>query len=683
MKKKTKTMIISVVAFIFFAGFTNIVYAETKVDLSHNLLLKFEDAVNTSKLYENIKFSDEDNNEVPVLLTAISNKEVVAVPVYDMSETKVVLSTTYQNYSVAKYEKQAFLGTKENLKRLSGLPGEYPVAYGIAVKAANPQLAPIESRNMQKEGAAEDFSHSQTNVQVEGIDEEDLVKTDGKYIYYLSEGRINIIETNQGKMNLAAHIKNDDKNFVPQSLYIDQHRLIVIGNSFGQKSENTKCVVYNVKDKKNITIERTIEQEGYYFNSRKKGSKLYIFSSKYLYDIGDSMPKYCDSLKSSEFKEILPNKIMIFPGCVRSSLVFLSSTDLYEAKETEISSFVGEQNELYMSQDHIYLSYQERKYRPFILSPIELNAMAALSKMDIKEKTIIKKFAMDGKQIHYKGEAIIDGWVLNQFSMDEKNGYFRVAYTEDQREYKHGSSLAVFDKDMKRVGIIKNIAPLERIYSVRFMGDRAYMVTFKNIDPFFVLDLKDPKNPKMLGYLKIPGVSHYLHPYDENTVIGFGNDTINNSKNRAFYLGLKISLFDVSDVSNPIEKDVKKIGDRGTTSELTDNHKVLMYDAKRGLLGFPVSVAKVQGPIMNEKYEFPQYGEEVFQGAYLYQVTKNDLRLKGTVTHIKDFKNYNYDYDDRITRMIYIDDVLYTISNNQVMSTNINTMKKISDLSIK
>lgn len=677
---KKKTAMLSVVLLVFFVSFFHTAYADINVDLSHNLLLKFAKEVDPSKLYENIKFLDGDNNEVPVLLTAINRKEVVVVPIYDMSETKVILSTTDPKYSVEKYEKQAFLGTKENLKRLSGLPGEYPEAYGLALQNMQKEAAPAISG---QERAAQDSSYSQTNVQVEGIDEGDLVKTDGKYIYYLEDGKIHIIEANQGKMNLAAKISNEDKNFLPQNLYVDKNRLIVIGSSYDTHAQNTKCLIYNTKDKKNIKVERSIEQEGYYFNSRKKGSKLYIFSAKYLYNMNDTILKYRDSLKSSKFEEILPSKIMVFPGCVRSSLVFMSSTDLAGSKETVISSFVGEQDELYMSQDNIYLSYQERRYYPFIISPAELNQISTRSQMETKEKTTIKKFAMDGNQIRYKGQATIEGWVLNQFSMDEKNGYFRVAYTEDHREYKKGSALAIFDKDMKKVGEIKHIAPSERIYSVRFMGDRAYMVTFKNIDPFFVLDLKDPKNPKILGYLKIPGVSHYLHPYDENTVIGFGNDTVNNSKNNAFYLGLKISLFDVRDVSNPIEKDVEKIGDRGTTSELMNNHKVLMYDAKRGLMGFPVDVAKVQGPKMNEKYEFPQYGEEIFQGAYLYQVTKEDLRLKGTVTHMEDFKNYNYDYDDRITRMIYIGDVLYTISNNQVMSTNMNTLKKISTLRIK
>lgn len=683
MKKRSLVVGIIVLLILLALGIKYSVHAGNYVDLTGNLLLKFPKDIDEANLYKDIKFVDEDNNEVPVLLNAITKREVVAVPMYDMSSLKIKLSSTYEKYSIEKYRNQAFVGTQENLRKLSVTMRDYPMEYGIALKEMPSGTGPVAQSDTANLERATNSAYSQTNVQVEGIDEGDMIKTDGKYLYYLNGMSLQIIKAEQGKMELCSKIKNDWENFSPEALYVEKERLILIGHSFNGRFPKTKCVIYDINDRKNPKLERSIEQEGYYFDSRKKGSKLYLFSSRHLYEGIDMKLEYKDSLKSDQIREISPKEIMIFPGCARSSLIVLSSVDIDGSAPSKITSLVGGQDELYMSEDNIYLSYQERRYQPFIMPAEQLNRIADQNIRKIKERTNIKKFEIKNDDIRYQSEATIDGWVLNQFSMDEKNGYFRVAYTGDRMEYKKGSSLAVFDKDMKRVGLIEHIAPGERIYSVRFMGDKAYMVTFKNVDPFFVLDLKDPKSPKMLGYLKIPGVSHYLHPYDENTVIGIGTDTVNNSKNTAFYLGMKISLFDVTDVSNPIEKDVEKIGDRGTSSEVLYNHRVLLYDAKRGLLGFPVSVTQVKGNRMNEKYEFPEYGEEVFQGAYLYKVSKNSIGLKGRVTHMPNFNPYHFDYEDRVKRMMYIGDVLYTLSGNKVMATDMNTMKMMGELSLK
>lgn len=151
----------------------------------------------------------------------------------------------------------------------------------------------------------------------------------------------------------------------------------------------------------------------------------------------------------------------------------------------------------------------------------------------------------------------------------------------------------------------------------------------------------------------------------------------------AFQLGMKISLFDVTDVSNPIEKDVEIIGDRGTESELLYNHKALMYDRNRSILGFPVTLARLSVNAKPDMYGFPPYGQQVFQGAYIYNVSaERGIDLKGTITHIDNFNPYNYLYNNEIRRVIYIGDTLYSISNNWVMATDINSMRNLSKVKI-
>jgi uncharacterized secreted protein with C-terminal beta-propeller domain len=248
---------------------------------------------------------------------------------------------------------------------------------------------------------------------------------------------------------------------------------------------------------------------------------------------------------------------------------------------------------------------------------------------------------------------------------------------------------------MKIGGKIEDIAPGEKIYSVRFMGDRGYMVTFKTVDPLFVIDLKNPRDPKILGALKIPGYSDYLHPYDENHIIGFGKDAIevahkDNNGNvvgtTAYYLGMKVAIFDVTDVTKPIEEFKTTIGDRGTDSDLLHNHKALLFSREKNLLAFPVTVTAVQK--QPDGTTVPEYGKFTFQGAYIYNIDLvNGFKLKGTISHISDEEylksgDYWYGSNKNIQRIMYMDNVLYTISNNKLMAHDMNSLNKLGELQI-
>lgn len=314
-------------------------------------------------------------------------------------------------------------------------------------------------------------------------------------------------------------------------------------------------------------------------------------------------------------------------------------------------------------------------------------------------KTKIYKFAMDNGRLTYKASGEIPGTILNQFSMDESSGYFRIATTRGEvwrtDEHTSKNNVYVLDGSLNITGKIEGIAPGESIYSVRFMGDRAYMVTFKKVDPFFVLDLHDPQHPAILGALKIPGYSDYLHPYDENHIIGFGKDTVEmgakewGGDSMAFYMGMKMAIFDVSDVSNPVEMFREVIGDRGTDSELLHNHKALLFSADKNLLAFPVRVMEVRSGTDSYGMPWPEYGTFSFQGAYVYNIDlARGFALKGKITHLsgEDYLkagNYWYDSEKDIQRILYINNTLYTLSQGMIKANSMSDLTELNKLEIK
>jgi inhibitor of cysteine peptidase len=218
------------------------------------------------------------------------------------------------------------------------------------------------------------------------------------------------------------------------------------------------------------------------------------------------------------------------------------------------------------------------------------------------------------------------------------------------------------------------------------MGKRAYMVTFKKVDPLFVIDLAKPASPNVLGALKIPGYSDYLHPYDENHIIGFGKEA-ESDKDWAYYQGMKLALFDVSDVTKPKEKFKTVIGDRGTDSELLSNHKALLFSKENELLAFPVTVLEWT-PEQKAKKDVRDYGQFTFQGAYVYRLNlQQGFTLTSTITHLteEEMKKAGegwYESENNVKRILTINDTLYTVSGGYVKAQNISTQRQQGTLSL-
>ena len=288
--------------------------------------------------------------------------------------------------------------------------------------------------------------------------------------------------------------------------------------------------------------------------------------------------------------------------------------------------------------------------------------------------TIIHKISVDGLDVEYEAKGEVPGVLHNQFSMDEHDSMLRVATTVDYTSLSslpRSNAVFVLDDSLNTVGALEGVAPGESIFSARFMGERLYLVTFRQVDPFFVIDLTGD-DPRILGELKLPGFSDYLHPYGKNYVIGVGRDT-ELQGDWARQLGVKIAVFDVRDVKNPVVLDDHVIGtSTGTGSEALHDHKAFFFDAPRGILSVPISshddLQDVPAP--------PQDTARPWAGFYVFRVDAGGLTLLTTVDH-SDGSGSQSGF-----RTFYIDDALYTVSDRYVKINNIYTLAVINSLEI-
>ncbi|MBE0465979.1 MAG: beta-propeller domain-containing protein [Candidatus Desulforudis sp.] len=575
--------------------------------------------------------------------------------------------------------------------------------------------------------SATDTDYSATNVQVQGVDEADVVKTDGKYIYQVNRQRVLVIRAYPaGEMAVQKVIQFADQRFNPREIFVDDEHLVVVGTSQRNLPEiypgcpypsarTVRAVVFDIRDKADIRQVREVELEGEYVSSRKVDKSVYLVANKYpdyylLREAGlpahkGLTPSYRDSLADGGFKRIACTEVCYFPNFVQPSYLLVAGFNLDDPdQEVEVGAYLGAGENIYASRHNLYVGATERQHGPIVPLPEPRGPVdfpdadvAPIAPRVPDERTTIYRFALADGRITFNGRGEVPGTVLNQFSMDEYNGYFRLGTTVNSwTAPRSRNSLYVLDENLDIVGRIEDIAPGERIYSVRFMGDRGYMVTFETVDPLFVFDLTDPRNPTILGALKIPGYSNYLHPYDEHHLIGFGKDAVEAVEKQpdgtvrplgfVYEQGMKVSLFDVTDVTNPVEKFVVRIGDRGTDSELLRNHKALLFDWERNLLAFPVTVADLKHrSSVTQPWE---YGAFAFQGAYVYELTlEKGFEWKGGITHLTtdDYLKAGYrgpESDRHVQRILYIGENLYTLSNGMVKANDMTTLAETGGLNL-
>ena len=544
----------------------------------------------------------------------------------------------------------------------------------------------ITNANSKNETATNEVAndYSKTNTQVQGVDEADIVKTDGTYIYYLTNEKLTIINTeNASQMKEMSTIKFDE-TFTPEEIFLNNDKIIVIGKRYEyDKTERkigidedflypnymdktyTSAKLYNVKDKTNPTLERTVEVEGDYLTARMIGSNVYIASNKYMYyayicntykstelNEDDFKPHYLDTATSNETKSINFDCIYYIPEFEDTNYLNIVAFNITNNQEANVESYLGAGEEIYASKENLYVTKTKYNYE---------------RKNKTSITTEIYKFNLNNANCTFAKAGDVPGSVLNQFSMDKCNGYFRIATTDSTswNSESNTNNLYVLNENLETIGKIEGLAKGERIYSVRFMGNRAYMVTFVETDPLFVIDLSNPTTPTVLGELKIPGYSKYLHPYDETHLIGIGEDTevVNYGYgDRVVTNGMKMAMFDVTDPNNPQELYNVKIGEKGTYSELLYNHKALLFSKEKNIIAFPISIT-------DNDYKV------TFQGAIVYGVSlEKGFELKTKIS------NSATDYDryysrNRVERIIYIKDTLFTLSNGLIKAVDLNTFE--------
>jgi len=565
------------------------------------------------------------------------------------------------------------------------------------------------SETVQMESSSEDkatgnsegeSNHSETNNQVEGVDEADMVKTDGEYIYSIMNGQVVITDVRNPKSMVKMSDIPASEDFYPSQLFLHEDTLIILGDHhipydysdvsaestdkmmMVPFSNSTNVRFYDVSNPQKPTMVREIGAEGYLNGARKTDNMLYFVTNVspnfWALEQGEDVevrPYIFDSEVDKKASPMDLSNISILPGSLEGTYSIITAMDLNNPKDSKVETkgYLGGSQSMYMTKESLYLT------APVYL-PVNQDSQSNRTMMwnPIASNTEIFKFTLDGTNISFASSGEVDGMLLNQFSMDEHEDYFRVVTTKGfawDEETPSENNLYILDAGMKQVGAIEGLAEGERIYSARFMGDKAYMVTFKETDPLFVLDVATPTAPKVLGELKIPGFSNYLHPLDENHLIGFGYDTksIPGEKGqppRIVTGGMKISLFDVTDFNNPKEQDIEIIGAQGTYSPLQYDHKALFQHRGKGLYGFPISL--YEG--MNQD----GYGTFAGEGALMYEITaENGIREVANLINEKNTNMGHEDWEKSIQRMVYVEDTLYTISVKEIKSYDLNTFKEL------
>ena len=548
--------------------------------------------------------------------------------------------------------------------------------------------------------------YSTTNIQVENVDEADIVKTDGDYIYSISEDNVIITDAKDPKQpKVVATIQSEDDD-IPEDIILYKDKLVVISTKGNQTQRyyynnrmNTVVKIYNITSREKPVLTKSYEMYEPYYTSRCIDNVLYVISSGNLRKEDDEIVVGYN--EDNMEKEMSIDKIKYLKDVKTTKQTLISTVDLNnETADIKLDSYLMNISNAYVSENAIYLLNQ--KYNNDSKIPIKLLfgfkgvfGLEDYYEMDSESGYYTEIYKFDIKEnVEYKAKTKVKGKTINQYSLDEKDNHLRIALYDND-----GSRVAIFDEDLKQIGISDNVAKGEKMYSSRFIGDKVYFVTYKTIDPLFVMDLSNETKPKVLGKLKIPGYSTYLHPYDENHIIGIGMETkeiINRNSNgkvistTAKVVGMKMALFDVSNVNSPVQISSVVIGDSRTTSAILTNPKALLFSKEKSLIAIPVNNYSQDFEVTSSNnYEtminnYTKYGKPYnAEGYFVYNINVQDgFKLKGVITHEKTNATYYYS-NSKLLRGLYIDNNLYTVSETMIKVNELDSLKAVGELKLK
>lgn len=586
---------------------------------------------------------------------------------------------------------------------IAQIPSPLGIAQDLAINdAILPSLGAESSTISATTGSAQkDFST--TNIQVENVDEADVTKTDGDYIYSLSGTDVILTDVrNPENLQIASRISSSS-NVVPEDLILAGNHLVVISSdSTARRQSATSVRIYDITDKTKPSLIKSFVLYEPYYTSRCIDNKLFVISSGYLEkEDGKLITYYTEDFAT---QDIPLDHMQYLTDVPTRTQTLISMVDLAHPKEDiQLNSYFIDVSNSYVSEHNIYLfdqDYEYTRYAPPISSLFGLKG--AIGPFTYEEDTdgtsgyftkIYKFRILDNGSISFDAHGKVQGKTINQYSFDEHNNMLRLALQDYQ-----GSRVVVLDQNLKEIGKSANLAKGETMYSSRFIGDKAYFVTYQTVDPLFVIDLSDPTKPRALGELKIPGYSTYLHPYDENHIIGIGMETeenvVRNSSGKVIrttstIVGMKMALFDISNVSNPVQVSSTVIGDRRTTSAILTNPKALLFSKEKELIAIPINnfaedfgISSSTTNYASMVNSYTNYAKPyVSEGYAVYRINVQDgFSLKGVITHDKTVTKNYWRNSSKLLRGLYIDQDLFTVSETGIKVNDLDSLTLKSEL---
>ena len=482
--------------------------------------------------------------------------------------------------------------------------------------------------------------YSQTNVREAGVDEGDVVKTDGSYLYVLkSSGSVRIVDIRGTKMKEIAEIQPEKLNESIEDLYLDGDKLMLVTTGYESSMEEaesdmytvnryqyTALTVYDITEREHPEVTGRITQEGDYRQSRKNGDYVYLLT-QYSPSLGDSFED--SSVMPLVNEQKLAISDVYLPDQTSQPDYLVASGINIQDPENVISSkaIVSGAADFYMSSDNLFICNNNWN--------------------DGKSSTEILRFACEDGEITAGAMCELPGFLNDTFSLDEYQGYLRVLLTEDSNG--ESNSLYILDADMQVTGAIRDLADGETIRSARFMGTIAYFVTFRQTDPLFCADLSDPDNPQILSELKLTGFSSYLHPYGDHLLLGVGYEAEEETGSQT---GVKLSMFDISEPSQVEELDKYVI--KGASYLPSDyDYKAILADGEKNLIGF----------VCDGEYLVFSYDEEKgFQNLLTYTMS-----------------DWEYWDGDASCRGVYAGDEFYIVDQDEVLCFDMNQDFTLTD----
>ncbi len=618
-----------------------------------------------------IKLNDEDNKPEYIqenALAATQNSEAqkeTAVPeklpegIRKAQSREEIEKIILKNYT--KYDKYYFF---------DAIADGVDMTVGVTAAPGSATGSASDTNSFNNSTSREELKqYGETNTQTKGVDEADIIKNDGRYLYVVgydlsSNRKLRIIDTETMTVVYNGYLYNDSGDILDISeIYVSGNTLVAVGtygnyygygcfvDGYGGIGGKTVSVVMDITDRSSPKTLRKVEQDGSYRSSRMVGGVLYTLT-EYTVSGKDEEEAKTNSVPEVAGAEIKCDCIYIIDED-SSRYICLTAYDTATADGVVSSlAVLGRGGEVYCSENTLYVI--GNKY-------VNLKKVKEKNS-DTDNYSVISAFSLKGTNIAFKAQGEVPGYINNQYNLDEYQGNLRIATTAySTKKNADVSSLYILGGDMKIIGKVENIADDEQIKSVRYMGDKAYVVTFRNTDPLFVIDLKDPKNPVIKGELKLPGYSAYMHPLSENIILGIG---YNGDSQNADFTSLKVSLFDVSDMANP--KEISYLTYNDCYSYVVDNPKAFIYNSEENYMVLPL-----------QKYSTYNY-ELSGYNCYIVSVKNNKLTLE------YDLKHNVQDVYSGITflRGTYIGDEFFTVSDNLTVKHSLKTGEKLGECKI-